>query len=196
MFRSNLWWRSHRTPRVLATSAAAMVVFALTLAGHASAGQGRVAPASRLVEYRALPIDVCVPLDRKTAHALDSGRAQLLLRLQNQRFVRRYSPPFNVYLYDADRHQRIPVHTFSMQSDIASRANSALPIAQTFSIDLRGVQLATRKAGPLCIALELEREAESDRDQGQAEGAGHPHHPQAKPTDRLRVSLSIKLLTP
>lgn len=166
------------------------------LIGRADAAQSPVSPASRIVEYRALPIDLCVPLDRSAARALDGGRAQLLLRLQNQRFVRRYSPSFNVYLYDVDRRQRALVHTFAMQSDIASRENAALPVAQAFSIDLRDAKLAMRRAAPLCIALDMESEAASDHGQDHADGDPLSYHSQAKPSDRLRVSLSIRTLTP
>jgi hypothetical protein len=166
------------------------------LIGHAGAAQNAVSTASRIVEYRALPIDLCVPLDRDTALALDTGRAQLLLRLQNQGFVRRYSPPFNVYLYDTGRRQRTLVHTFAMQSDIASRENAARPVAQTFSIDLHDAALAARKPAPLCIALELERDAAGDREQRQTTRDPGSQHAQAKPTDRLRISLSIRVPTP
>ena len=110
--------------------------------------------------------------------------------------MRRYSPSFNVYLYAAGQRQRTLVHTFAMQSDIASRENAAQPVAQTFSIDLRDTKLAMRNAAPLCIALDIERDAVSDLAQEHADGDTHSRHPQAKPTDRLRVSLSIRRLTP
>jgi hypothetical protein len=195
MPRSNMFIRPRGASLGGALSVPAALALLFAFAGAAGAAQSGISPASRLVEYRALPIDLCVRLDRNAARALDSGRAQLLLRLQNQRFVRRYSPPFNVYLYDADRRQRKPVHTFAMQSDIASRENPALPVAQTFSIDLRDAALVTRRPAPLCIALELERDDAVDREQERA-GADRPHHAQSKPTDRLRVSLSIRMLMP
>jgi hypothetical protein len=118
-------------------------------------------PSSALIEYRELPIDLCIPLDRKAAQALDGGRVRLLLRLQNRSFARRYSPPFGVAVYaDIARRQRRPEQLLSMQIDIASREDRSLPVAQTFPIDLTGLRLAARKPGPLCVSLRLDTDAE------------------------------------
>jgi hypothetical protein len=203
VFRSKLGRGGRRSIRALAVSPASIVpslafAAALMIANPAKAAQGVTVPASRFVEYRALPVDLCVPLDRKAARALSSGRAQLVLGLRNQRFVRRYSPPFSVYLYDAGRRRRERVHTFSMQSDIASRTNPAMPEEQLFSIDVRDApQFAESSVGLLCIALKLERETtENDHDRHAADGAASQLHPQAKPSDRLHVRLMIRMPSP
>jgi hypothetical protein len=128
--------------------------------------QAQPAPSSSSVRtsYREMPVRLCVPMKAEAWTALQSGKARLVLHIQNQTPAVVYSRPFHVALLASNRAKPVAVDDLAMQPDVQT---SGPPEPQHFAIDLRG-HLPTAASSTLCIEVSVDPENEAE---GKAE---HP----------------------
>jgi hypothetical protein len=127
----------------------------LSLFAVVACAQAQPAPSSSVrTSYREMPVRLCVPVKAAAWTALQSGKARLVLHIQNQTPAIVYSRPFHVALLGPDRAKPVPVDDLAMQPDVQT---SGLPEPQHFAINLRG-HLPTAASSTLCIEVSVDPE--------------------------------------